>query len=116
VAIAAKHSLPVHVRTSFDDQPGTWVVDGLEETSVTSLAVDKNIARLDVLTELAPGDAIGLVGLLSAHKLRIEMATSHGKTSLLIRKADIPRIAQILHDHLVGGKKLEWTCDAQVAR
>ncbi len=116
VALAAKYSLPVHVRTSFDSQPGTWVVEGLEETSVTSLAVDKNVARIDVLTELAAGDATALLELLSLHKLRVEMATAHGKISLTIRKSDIPRIAALLHDHPIGGKKLEWTCDAQVAR
>src|SRR5580700_2494400 len=59
VEIAMKYGVPIHVRTSFSDAPGTWVTGedkSLEEVLVAGVAYDKNEARVHVVgVEDRPG-------------------------------------------------------------
>ncbi len=50
VEIAMKYGVPVHVRSSFSDKPGTWVVpeDDLEAVLVTGVTYDKNESKVTV--------------------------------------------------------------------
>ncbi len=52
VEAAKRYDVPVHVRTSFDDSPGTWVVGeeaGMEDILVSGVALDRDQAKLTVL-------------------------------------------------------------------
>ncbi len=52
VEAAKRFDVPVHVRTSFDDRPGTWVVGeeaGMEEILVSGVALDRDQAKLTVV-------------------------------------------------------------------
>ncbi len=52
VEIAMKYGVPVHVRSSFSDAPGTWVAGedaALEGVVVTGVAYDKGEARVHVV-------------------------------------------------------------------
>src|SRR5208283_4394273 len=59
VEIAMKYGVPVHVRSSFSDSPGTWVQGEdktLEEVVVAGVAYDKNEARVHLVgVEDRPG-------------------------------------------------------------
>lgn len=49
VELAAKYLVPLHVRSSFDEQPGTRIVGetkAMEETLVSGVAVDQDCARI----------------------------------------------------------------------
>src|SRR5690606_19654171 len=52
VEIAMKYGVPIHVRSSFSDAPGTWVAGedkSLEDVVVAGVAYDKAEARVDVI-------------------------------------------------------------------
>ncbi|MCC7537620.1 MAG: aspartate kinase, partial [Deltaproteobacteria bacterium] len=52
VEVAMKYGVPVHVRSSFSDAPGTWVVGEekeLESVIVSAVTADKNEAKLTML-------------------------------------------------------------------
>ena len=51
VEFAKRYQVPVHVRSSFNDNEGTWVVEedsSMEEVSVAGVAADQNEAKLTV--------------------------------------------------------------------
>ncbi len=51
VEVAMKYQVPVHVRSSFSDTPGTWVVgedQSLESAMVRGVACDKNETKLTI--------------------------------------------------------------------
>jgi aspartate kinase len=51
VEAAKRYSVPVHVRTSFEESPGTWVVGeeaGMEDILVSGVALDRDQAKLTV--------------------------------------------------------------------
>jgi aspartate kinase len=51
VEVAMKYGVPVHVRSSFSDRPGTWVVresEELESVAVAGVASDKNEVKLTI--------------------------------------------------------------------
>src|SRR6185436_20565964 len=61
VEVAMKYGVPVHVRSSFSDAPGTWVVGeekSLEDVVVAGVAYDKSEARVQLL---AVADKPGVV-------------------------------------------------------
>ncbi len=52
VEFAMKYEVPLHVRSSFDESEGSWVVpeeEGMEGAVVTGVAFDRNTAKLTVL-------------------------------------------------------------------
>ena len=52
VEFAKRYKVPVHVRSSFSDEPGTWVVPedpSMEDVLVTGVACDLNEAKITVL-------------------------------------------------------------------
>jgi aspartate kinase len=51
VEFAKRYGVPVHVRSSFDESEGTWVVEeeqAMEEVTVTGVASDTNQAKLTI--------------------------------------------------------------------
>ena len=52
VEFAMKYNVPIHVRSSFSDRAGSWVVaeeDAMEQVVVRAVTYDKNEARISVL-------------------------------------------------------------------
>ena len=62
VEVAMKYGVPVHVRSSFSDRPGTMVVgeEGLEAVVVAGLAYDKQEAKVQLV---GVSDRPGVVAL-----------------------------------------------------
>src|SRR5262249_60292424 len=70
VEFAKRYGVPVHVRSSFDESEGTWVIEedsSMEDVSVAGVAADQNEAKLTVrgVPDL-PGVAARLVGARAA--------------------------------------------------
>ncbi|MFO0714532.1 MAG: aspartate kinase [Sandaracinus sp.] len=69
VELAMKYAVPVHVRTSFSDAEGTWVVnedESLESVVVAGVTSDKNEAKVTIRrVEDKPGRAAGLFEALA---------------------------------------------------
>src|SRR5687768_14628313 len=69
VEVAMKYGVPVHVRSSFSDAPGTWVVgeeQSLESVVVSGVAYDKGEARVMLVgVDDRPGVVASLFGALA---------------------------------------------------
>lgn len=112
-----KYGVPVHVRSSFTDAPGTWVVgeeQSLESVSVTGVAYDKGEARVMLVgVEDRPGVVAALFGALAAESISVDMiiqgagrnglGDSIQKTDVTftVNKADLPR-AKVVVEGLAG--------------
>ncbi|APR86391.1 Aspartokinase [Minicystis rosea] len=111
VEVAMKYGVPVHVRSSFSDVPGTWVVgeDSLESVTVTGVAYDKGEARvLLVGVEDAPGMVANVFGALAAENISVDMiiqnaSSAAGKTDVTftVTKADLAK-TKVLMDRIVA--------------
>jgi len=86
VEIAMKYKVPVHVRSSFSDAPGTWVTGedtALEHVSVTGVAFDKNEARVQFVGVLdKPGVVASVFGDIASKNISVDMIIQSPSVSL----------------------------------
>ena len=120
VEIAMKYGVPIHVRSSFSDAEGTWVVKeekSLEDVVVTGVAHDKNEARVAIIgVENRPGVVASLFGAIAEKNVSVDMiiqspgSGSDGRADVAftLPKSDLPRakpfieeVAQSLGAHAV---------------
>ncbi len=77
VELAMKYGVPVHVRSSFSDAPGTWVTGedaSLESVVVAGVTSDKNEAKLTIRhVPDEPGRAAGLFEALANARISVDM-------------------------------------------
>lgn len=77
VELAMKYEVPVHVRSSFSDSPGTWVVKeegSLEDVVVAGVAYDKNDAKVQlVAVPDRPGVVARIFGELAERGVSVDM-------------------------------------------
>jgi aspartate kinase len=82
VEFAKRYGVPLHVRSSFSDEPGTWVVQeepGMEDVLVSGVTMDLNEAKITVLR--VP-DRPGL-----AAKIFTPIADAHIVVDMIIQNA-----------------------------
>jgi aspartate kinase len=82
VEFAKRYGVPVHVRSSFSDEPGTWVVEedpSMEEVLVSGVTVDLNEAKITL--QRVP-DRPGL-----AAKIFTPIANAHIVVDMIIQNA-----------------------------
>jgi aspartate kinase len=82
VEFAKRYRVPVHVRSSFSDEPGTWVVEedpSMEEVLVSGVTVDLNEAKITL--QRVP-DRPGL-----AAKILTPIANAHIVVDMIIQNA-----------------------------
>jgi aspartate kinase len=104
VEVARRFGVPVHVRSSFNDSPGTVVepMERIETDIVRGIACDAEVATLEV-TGLAPGTegaasllaALGEAGVRTLLVLRAP-ASGGGELAILLQEADLPRAESAL--------------------
>jgi len=90
VECASRYQVPVHVRSSFNDKEGTWVVPveaGMEDVLVSGVAYDKNQAKVTLKgVPDRPGLAAAIFGPLSDANIVIDMivqdVSEDGRTNL----------------------------------
>jgi aspartate kinase len=116
VEVAMKYGVPVHVRSSFSDVPGTWVVSeeqSLESVTVTGVALDRNEARVMLVgVDDKPGVVAQIFGALAEENISVDMiiqnAPSYGletrgtsgevkaDVTFTVGKADLPRAKLVM--------------------
>jgi aspartate kinase len=108
VEFAKRYAVPLHVRSSLNDDEGTWVVReerGMEEVSVAGVACDRDQAKLTVVgVPDRPGVAARVFGPVAAAGIVVDMiiqnASADGTTDLTftVPQADYERARRILED------------------
>jgi aspartate kinase len=107
VEVAMKYGVPVHVRSSFSDAPGTWVVgedSALESVSVTGVAYDKGEVRVMLVgVGDEPGMVANIFGALAAENVGVDMiiqnassAASKTDVTFTVTKADLARTRVVM--------------------
>lgn len=117
VEVARKYNVPLVVRSSFNDNPGTKVgeVGKVEKVLVRGVTVDKDIARISVSkVPDQPGIAFGLFEQLANNNITIDMIIQNlnrdkfNDISFTVAADDLTRALEISKDHCktIGGEVL----------
>ena len=119
VEVAMKYGVPVHVRSSFSDSPGTWVVgeeSSLESISVTGVAYDKGEVRVMLVgVDDKPGVVAHIFSTLADENISVDMIIQNApsdapsskvsggggpesKTDVTFTatKSDLPKVKQVI--------------------
>lgn len=124
VEFAMKYKVPVVVRSSFNDNPGTFVVEedkDMEDVVVSGVAYDKNQAKLTVVNVPdRPGVAAKLFDAIASSNIVIDMIvqniSSDGKLadiSFTVPKTDARRAMEVTESVArdVGANKVDLRDD-----
>jgi aspartate kinase len=126
VEFARNHNVPLHVRSSFTWEPGTWVVEedaDMEEAVVTAVTHDTSEAKVTVngLPD-HPGVAARLFRALADQSVNVDMIVQntsvHGTTdiSFTVPKTDLAVSVETSQAHSEELGASGVTSDADVAR
>jgi aspartate kinase len=124
VEVAMKYGVPVHVRSSFSDTPGTWVVGeekSLEDVVVAGVAYDKSEAKvlLQAVSD-KPGVVAKIFGGLAEKNISVDMiiqntstgdpATPSTDVTFTVPKTDLARAKPLIEDlaRQVGAKATQY--------
>jgi aspartate kinase len=101
VEFAKRYNVPVHVRSSFDHNDGTWVVpeeDGMEQVLVSGVSLDRDQAKITVRhVPDRPGVAFAILGPIAKANIVVDMiiqnASAAGDTDMTftVPKTDFRR-------------------------
>jgi aspartate kinase len=127
VEFAMKYGVPIHVRSSFHEGEGSWVVpeeESMEQVVVRAVAYDKNEARISLLQiPDQPGVAHKVFSPLSDAGIVVDMIiqndsqrSGHTDLTFTVPTADRLRTLAVVEtaNALLGGKGVE--SDAQIAK
>jgi aspartate kinase len=108
VAFAKKFSVPVHVRSTFVDVEGTWLIEedkSMDDVLVSGVSYDKNEAKITLLrVPDRPGLAAQIFGPIAAAHIVVDMiiqnASEDGTTDLTftVPKADHKKAMSIVEE------------------
>ena len=107
VEVAMKYGVPVHVRSSFNDRPGTMVVgeEGFEAVVVAGLAYDKGEAKVQLVgVSDRPGIVAKIFSMLAEKNVSVDMiiqSPSRGGGSstdvtFTVAKTDLARVKDLI--------------------
>ena len=126
VEFARNHNVPLHVRSSFTWEPGTWVVEedaDMEEAVVTAVTHDTSEAKVTVSgVPDRPGVAARLFRALADKSINVDMivqnTSAHGTTdiSFTVPTADLAVAVETSQAHADELGASGVTADAAVAR
>jgi aspartate kinase len=108
VEFAKRYTVPVHVRSSFEEGPGTWVVEeeaGMEEVLVSGIALERDEAKITVRgVPDRPGLAVQLLGPIARANIVVDMiiqnAGAAGDTDMTftVPRADFDRALSMVQE------------------
>ncbi len=127
IEFAKKYGVPIHVRSSFSDAPGTWIVDELDArrlgTRVTGAALAKEEARITIQgVPDRPGAVHSIFRRIAAANIVVDMivqnVSTDGKTevSFTVAKGDLPATLEAAHAAAEETGAAGTAHDAEVAK
>lgn len=128
VEIAMNYAVPIHVRSSFSNAPGTWVTgedNVLENIVVSGVAYDKNEARVHMVgVEDKPGVVARIFGTIADNNVSVDMiiqsvstiasaGTRHTDVTFTVTKADLERAKPFIEEvaDSVGAREVRYDED-----
>ena len=127
VEYARRNNVRVHVRSSFTDEGGTWVVEedepGMEQALISGVALDVEEAKV-TLEEVPdrPGIAASIFKAVAADGINVDMIVqnvSHeGKTdvSFTVPREDLPRLERLLTGVVKDVGAFRFSTDGDIAK
>jgi aspartate kinase len=128
VEIAMKYGVPVHVRSSFSDVPGTWVQGedkSLEEVVVAGVAYDKNEARVHIVgVEDKPGVVAQIFSAIADKNVSVDMIIQNvtrgddprADVTFTVSKTDLQRVKSFIEEIARGLGAREVRYDEDVVK
>jgi aspartate kinase len=126
VEFAKKFSVPVHVRSTFADVEGTWLVkedESMDDVLVSGVSYDKNEAKITLLrVPDRPGLAAQVFGPIAAAHIVVDMiiqnASEDGTTDLTftVSKPDHKKAVSIVEKTLPAVKARGVKVDTDIAK
>jgi aspartate kinase len=126
VEIAMKYGVRVHVRSSFSDAEGTWVVGeekSLEDVVVAGVAYDKNEARVVVVgVQDRPGVSADLFGQIAEKNIAVDMIiqnvseNARADVMFTVAKTDLARAKSVIEEIAKGLGAREVRYDEDVVK
>lgn len=106
VEFAKNYGVPIHVRSTFTKNEGTWVTqedNDMEKVTVSGVSYDKNEAKVSILhVPDKPGIAAKIFGPIAEANINVDMIIQNisidGFTDLTftVTKADLPKTIEII--------------------
>ncbi len=127
VEYARRTNVKVHVRSSFGDAQGTWIVEeddaGMEQALIRGVALDDTEAKV-TLDEVPdrPGVAAEIFKAVAAEGINVDMIVqnvSHdGRTDLsfTLARSDLPRLEVVLNGIVEQIGAVRYSADAGIAK
>jgi aspartate kinase len=127
VEVGMKYNVPIHVRSSFNDKPGTLVTgeEGLEAITVAGVAYDKNEAKVQLIAVPdRPGVVAALFSTLAKENVSVDMIIQSPSrvdkdstdVTFTVPKTDLPRVKALIEGQSkgVGASRVEF--DAEIVK
>jgi aspartate kinase len=127
VEVGMKFNVPIEVRSSFNDKPGTLVTgeEGLEAITVAGVAYDKNEAKIQLIAVPdRPGIVAALFTALARENVSVDMIIQSPSrvdkdstdVTFTVPKSDLPRVKSIIEGQSksIGASRVEF--DAEVVK
>ena len=126
IEVAKKFNVPIQVRSSFSDKPGTMIikeVKNMEDAAVTGITLNKNEAKITICNVPdKPGIAARIFKQLAEGGINVDMIVqnvSHTRStdiSFTVPKSDCAKAIKLTHKAAGELGKLEVLEDADIAR
>lgn len=127
VEFGMKYRVPIHVRSSFEDSEGSWVVpedETMEQVVVRAVTYDKNDARISVLgVPDQPGVAAKIFAVLSSAEIVVDMIIQnssqdrdHTDVTFTVPKADVREAERLMWPLAKSLGAAEVTTDTEISK
>ncbi|MBK6919433.1 MAG: aspartate kinase [Deltaproteobacteria bacterium] len=126
VELAMRYGVPVHVRTSFDDRPGTMIVPEepqMESVLVSGVALERNEAKLTLVgVPDVPGVVATIFASMAALGIVVDMiiqnagANGRADVTFTVPEADLDRAAAALAAVQFGDAAPSITTDRDICK
>ena len=126
VEFARNHNVPLHVRSSFTWEPGTWVTSeepSMEDPIISGVVTDVSEAKVTVLrVPDQPGVSAALFEPLAGRNINVDMIVQNTSTegttdiSFTVPRADLANAQQIVDEVAAQIGAKGTTTDAEIAK
>jgi len=126
VEFAKKYRVPLHVRSSFNDQPGTWVIEEvpeMEKLQVSGVTSNKKEAKVSLLgVPDRPGIAAAIFEKIAAKNILVDMIIQNvaenglNDISFTVEKSALPDVLDMKEELTAAVGAREMVTDKDIAK